>query len=259
MALGPENRYATATYQGRAADQAAIDEGLRQHMLRIYNYMATGLAVSGLVALAIAYTAVGAVFFDTVQGYTAQGQFVTVQQPTILGWIGMFAPLGLLLLALFAGRNWGAGATQAVYWAFVALQGIGLSLLFHIYVDSSIASVFFITATAFAGLSLYGYTTKRSLSGIGSFAIMGLIGIIVAAVVNIFLQSPMLQFIIAGAGVLIFSALIAYDTQRIKDEYVTYRMSGDAQTKAAVWSALSLYINFINLLQFLLYFLGNRE
>jgi hypothetical protein len=254
MALGPQNRYGAASYQGRAVDQAAIDEGLRQHMLRIYNYMSLGLAVSGLVALAIAYTAVGDIFFQRVM--TQAG---VAMQPTIFGWIGILAPLGILLLAMFAGRNWSARTIQGVYWAFVALQGIGLSILFHVYTDASIASVFFITAAAFAGLSLFGYTTKRSLSGIGSFAIMGLIGIIIASVVNIFLMSDMLQFIIAAAGVLIFSALIAYDTQRIKEEYVTTRVSGDAQTKVAVWNALALYINFINLLQFLLYFLGNRE
>ncbi len=257
MAIGPQNRYATYA-GGQAVDQAAIDEGLRAHMLRIYNYMATGLAISGLVALAVAYTALGDVFFNTVQGYTADGRFITVQQPTILGWIGIFAPLGILLVAAFAGRNWSAGATQAMYWAFVGLQGIGLSILFHTYTDASIASVFFITAAAFAGLSLYGYTTRRSLSGLGSFLIMGLIGLIIAAVVNIFLQSEMMQFVIAAAGVLIFSGLIAYDTQRIKEEYVA-GMHHDAQTRLAIWAALSLYINFINLMQFLLYFLGNRE
>lgn len=248
MAMGPYNRTASIP-RGRSMDQAQIDEGLRRHMLRIYNLMGTGLAISGLVALAIAYTAVGDIFFMRAQGMV---------QPTIFGWIGIFAPLGILLIGAFAGRNWSAATTQLMYWAFVSLQGIGLSILFHVYTDASIASVFFVTAAAFAGLSLYGYTTKRSLSGLGSFAIMGLIGIIIAGVVNIFLQSPMMQFIICAAGVLIFSALIAYDTQRIKEEYVE-SMGSDVQTKVAVWAALSLYINFINLMQFLLYFLGNRE
>jgi len=253
MAIGPQNRYATYA-GGQAVDQAAIDEGLRAHMLRIYNYMATGLAISGLVALAVAYTSLGEIFFAR-QAIPGGGVAI---QPTIFGWIGIFAPLGILLIAAFAGRNWSAGATQAMYWAFVALQGIGLSILFHTYTDASIASVFFITAAAFAGLSLYGYTTKRSLSGLGSFLIMGLIGLIIAAVVNIFLQSDMMQFVIAAAGVLIFSGLIAYDTQRIKEEYVA-GMERDTQTKLAIWAALALYINFINLLQFLLYFLGQRE
>lgn len=253
MALGPYNRTATLS-RGGSIDQAQIDEGLRQHMLRIYNYMCTGLVVSGLVALAIAYTPFGEVFFNRVY----QGDVLIAQSPNILGWIGIFAPIGILLIGAFAGRNWSAGATQAMYWAFVSLQGVGFSILFHVYTDASIVNVFFITAGAFAGLSIYGYTTKKSLSGIGSFAIMGLIGIIIAGIVNIFLQSDMLQFIIAGAGVLIFSALIAFDTQRIKEEYVE-SMGNEVQTKVAVWAALSLYLNFVNLMQFLLFFLGDRE
>ncbi len=249
MAWRPENRYATLAH-GRTIDQAAVDEGLRAHMLRVYNYMAAGLAVSGLVAAAITYTSFGAIFFQTnpLGGVS----------PTLLGWIGIFSPLIMMLVAMFAANKLSASATQTFYWAFVALQGIGLSILLHVYTPASVVQVFFITAAAFAGLSLYGYTTKRSLSGMGSFLIMGLIGIIIAGIVNIFLASPMLQFVIAAGGVLIFSGLIAYDTQRIKEEYVE-TMGHDVATKTAVWAALSLYLNFINLMQFLLYFLGNRE
>lgn len=252
MAFGPQNRF--ATWQGRTIDQAAIDVGLRQHMLRVYNLMATGLAISGLVAWLIASTAFGSVFFHVVPTYGGYG----VLRPTLLGYIGMFAPLGILLIASFTAQRMSAGATQAMYWAFVALQGIGLSVLLQAYTGASVVRVFFITAGAFAGLSLYGYTTRRSLSGFGSFLVMGLIGLVIASIVNIFLASNMLQFVIAAAGVLIFSGLIAYDTQRIKEEYVE-GMGREAATKTAVWAALSLYINFINLFQFLLYFLGNRE
>ena len=254
MALGPQNRYQAA--YARPIDQAQIDVGLRQYMLRVYNYMATGLAISGVVAWMIANVPAVTQIFFTV-GFTSTGQAAIM--PTTLGFIGMFAPLGLLLVAMFAGRNWGAGTIQGVYWAFVALQGIGLAIALMAYTGESVVRVFFITAGAFAGLSLYGYTTKRSLSRMGSFLIMGLIGLIIASIVNLFIFSDMLQFVIAAVGVLIFSGLIAWDTQRIKEEYISGLGGGDAETKAAVWSALALYISFLNLFQFLLYFLGNRE
>src|SRR5512143_3305389 len=162
MAFGPQNR--SATWQGRTIDQAAIDVGLRQHMLRVYNLMATGLAISGLVAWLIANTAFGTLFFHLVA--TPRG---VALQPTILGWIGMLAPIGLLLIASFRAQSMSAAGTQALYWAFVALQGIGLSVLLQAYTGESVVRVFFITAAAFAGLSLWGYTTRRSLSAFGSF------------------------------------------------------------------------------------------
>lgn len=250
MALGQPNRYTTAPY-GRTVDRAAIDVGLRQYMLRVYNYMATGLAISGLVAWIIANVpAVRQVFYTTVDG-----QVVGLSG---LGMIGMFAPLILLFGAMYAVRSAKASTVQAIYWAFVALQGIGLSLLLQVYTGESVVRVFFITAAAFAGLSLYGYTTKRSLSAFGSFLVMGLIGLVIASVVNIFLGSEGLQFVISAAGVLIFSGLIAYDTQAIKEMYVD-GMGQEVETKTAVMGALTLYISFLNLFQFLLYFLGNRE
>ncbi len=252
MAWSPQNRYG-AYAPTRTIDQGSVDEGLRAHMLRIYNLMAAGLVVSGAVAALIAFTSFGGLFFTEVHAYGYK--FV---QPTMLGWLGMFAPLVVLLIASFTAQRMSAATTQVMYWAFVALQGIGLSVLLHVYTAASVVQVFFITAAAFAGLSLYGYTTRRSLSGMGSFLIMGLVGIIIAGIVNVFLGSSMLQFVIAAAGVLIFAGLIAYDTQRIKEQYVE-NMGHEVAAKTSIWAALSLYLNFINLMQFLLYFLGNRQ
>lgn len=253
MAFGNQNPYATMARAG-TIDQAKIDEGLRTHMLSIYNYMATGLAISGLVAWLVAnIPAITAIFYTPVA--TPAG---VMMAPNILGMIAMFAPLGIILFGAFAMRNASAQATQIMYWALTVAMGVSLSMVLMVYTSESVVRVFFITAAAFGGLSLYGYTTKRSLSGMGSFLIMGLIGLILAVIVNMFLGSSMLQFIIAAAGVLIFSGLIAYDTQRLKEEYVA-GMTQEAATKSAVWGALSLYISFINLFQFLLYFLGQRE
>ncbi|HET8727401.1 MAG TPA: Bax inhibitor-1/YccA family protein [Alphaproteobacteria bacterium] len=250
MALGQQNRYATVN-RGRTIDRAEIDVGLRQHMLGVYNYMATGLAISGLVAWIIANVpAVRQVFYTTVEG-----QVVGLSG---LGMIGIFAPLALLFIGMFTMRTARASTVQALYWAYVALQGIGLSVLLQVYTGESVVRVFFITAAAFAGLSLYGYTTKRNLSAFGSFLMMGLIGLLIAMVVNIFVASSMLQFVISAAGVLIFAGLIAYDTQAIKEMYVD-GMDSEVQTKTSVMGAWMLYISFLNLFQFLLMFLGNRE
>jgi FtsH-binding integral membrane protein len=175
-----------------------------------------------------------------------------------LGHIAMWAPLVMLLVSAFAMRSPTANGMQAFYWAFVAVNGVGLSLLMLVYTGESLMRTFFITAAAFAALSLYGYTTRRSLSGFGSFLVMGLIGLLIAMVVNIFLASAMMQFVISAAGVLIFAGLTAYDTQRIKEQY-SATMGRDAETITAVWGALNLYITFLNLFQFLLMFLGNRE
>jgi FtsH-binding integral membrane protein len=233
------------------ADAAQIDVGLRAYMLRVYNLMASGLALSGIVAVMIDVVPAIRDLFYVTQGEQVVGL-------SLMGTIGMWSPLIVLFAAMFMIRSASATVLQGMYWLFVALQGIGLSLLLQIYTDASVVRVFFITAAAFAGLSLYGYTTKRNLSGMASFLIMGLFGILIAAVVNIFLASSMLQFIISAAGVLVFAGLTAYDTQRIKEEYSDL-MDGETMSKSATWGALSLYINFINLLQFLLYFLGNRE
>lgn len=233
------------------ASSAEIDEGLRKYMLSIYNYLTVGLVLSGFVAYVVANVpAVNAIFYQTVDGRLAGY--------TGLGMIAIFAPLGILLFASFGMRNASARATQIMYFLFTALQGIGLAVLLQIYTGESVARAFFVTAAAFGGLSLYGYTTRRNLSGFGSFLIMGLIGLIIASVVNIFLASAMMTFVISAAGVLIFAGLIAYDTQRLKNAYAE-GMGHESETKLVVWGALSLYINFINLMQFLLMFLGNRE
>ncbi len=242
-------QFARARTTARPA--AEVDAGLRSYMLRIYNYMASGLVLSGIVAMAVIYTPLAQVFYQV----TPAGQLAGLSG---LGMIAVFAPLGLLLIAMFAGQRMSATAVQGLYWAFVTLQGVSLSTLLLVYTGESVVRVFFITAGAFAALSLYGYTTKKDLSGFGKFLFMGLIGIVIAAVVNIFMQSAMMQFVISAIGVLVFSGLIAYDTQAIKERYYE-SMGADDQTKLAVFSALALYLNFINLMQFLLYFLGNRE
>ena len=267
MASNP-NQFRTAAVAGRAVDQAQLDEGLRKYMLSVYNYMATGLAISGLVAWVVAnIPAVTQIFFNVapLESIPAplHSQFITVGSfavggPNALGMIAMFAPLVMLFGAMFLMRQPRAGTAQAFYWAFVAINGIGLSVILLAYTGESVMRTFLITAAAFAGLSIFGYTTKKNLSGLGSFLIMGLIGLLLAMVVNIFLASDMLQFIISVAGVLIFAGLVAFDTQRIKNTY-SDNMGHDAETVTAVFGALSLYINFINLFQFLMMFLGQRE
>ena len=236
----------------RPADQATFDAGLRKHMLTVYNYLASGLTLSGIVALLIfTVPSINALFYAFNPATGTMGL-------TGLGMIGVFAPLGLLILAMFTFNRMSTGTAQVVYWAFVALQGIGLSILLYRYTGESVVRVFFITAAAFAALSLYGYTTKRSLSAFGSFLIMGVIGLLIALVVNMFVQSAAMMFVISAVGVLVFAGLIAYDTQRIKEQYAA-NWDGSTQTKVAIMGALGLYINFINLFQFLLMFLGNRE
>jgi FtsH-binding integral membrane protein len=235
----------------RPADQATFDVGLRKHMLTVYNYMASGLALSGIVAfLVYSNSSIAQLFYQ----FNAQGRLVGM---TGLGWIVTFAPLAMLFGSGMVMRGSRATA-QIFYWVFVTLMGISLTTILYRYTGVSVARVFFITAAAFAGLSLYGYTTKRSLSAMGSFLIMGLIGLVIAMIVNIFLQSPMMYFVISGLGVLIFSGLIAYDTQNLKEQYSANWDNGTAD-KIAIFGALGLYLNFINLFQFLLAFFGNRE
>jgi FtsH-binding integral membrane protein len=235
----------------RPADQATFDVGLRKHMLSVYNYMASGLALSGIVAFLVYSTpSIAQIFYQ----FNPQGRLVGMTMP---GWIVTFAPLAMLFASGMVMRG-SRGAAQAFYWVFVTLMGISLTTILYRYTGVSVARVFFITAAAFAGLSLYGYTTKRSLSAMGSFLMMGLIGLVIAMIVNIFLASPMMYFIISGLGVLIFAGLIAYDTQNLKEQYSANWDNGTAD-KVAIFGALGLYLNFINLFQFLLAFFGNRE
>jgi len=236
---------------GTVADQAAYDVGLRAHMLRVYNYMASGLALSGIVAYAVfASNDIAKLFFQVEGGF--------VVGMNILGWIAIFAPLGLLLLVSARAATMSVGAVQAVYWAVTALMGVSLSLVLFRYTGASVFRTFFITAAAFGALSLFGYTTKRDLSAVGKFLFMGLIGLILASLVNMFWPSGTMTFIISVAGVLIFSGLIAYDTQRIKDQYAE-AWGSDTAEKVAIFGALSLYLDFVNLFQFLMMFLGQRR
>ncbi len=244
-------------YQGAvpgAATAAGIDEGLRAYMLRVYNYMATGLVVTGAVAFAVINVpAISQLFFATVQS----GGF-TYTQLTMLGWVALFAPL--LFVWVFASRlhSMNPNTAQTLFWVYAGLMGLALAPIVAVYTSMSIAKVFFMTAGTFGAMSLYGYTTKRDLTKWGSFLFMGLIGIIIAMVVNIFLQSPALHFAISVIGVLVFVGLTAYDTQRIKSMYSAADGAAVA-TRKAIMGALQLYLDFVNLFLMLLMLFGNRE
>ncbi len=257
MAINPNNSYRTAqAYAGY--DSAALDAGLRSYMLRVYNWMASGLVLTGLIAYAIfAVPALHALFYTTQMN--AAGYMV--QAPTILSYIAIFAPLAFVLVLSFGVNKLSTTAVQALFWVFCGAMGASLTTIFMVYTGNSIAEVFFITAGTFAGTSLYGYTTGRNLASMGSFMMMGLIGIIIAMVVNMFLHSPAIQFAISILGVLIFTGLTAYDTQRIKADYMQFGSSyGTAMAgKRSVYDALQLYLNFINLFLFLLQLFGQRN
>lgn len=227
--------------------QAEIDQGLRAYMLKIYNYMALAVALTGITAMATANYAMSNPAF-------AQMLFVSP-----LKYVLFFAPFAFVLVLSFGINKLSTGAAQMIFWAFAAVMGVSLSSIFLVYTGGSIAQTFFVTAASFASLSLYGYTTKRSLSAMGSFLMMGLFGIIIAMVVNIFLQSSAMAFAINVIGVLIFAGLVAYDTQRIKHMYDQVSHSGELMARATIMGALSLYLDFINLFMFLLSFMGSRE
>ncbi|MDB5506978.1 MAG: hypothetical protein JWR75_1616 [Devosia sp.] len=234
------------TISARAGSAAAIDEGLRSYMLKVYNYMGLGLVVTGAVAF----------FFNQwVMSSEANMQLV---YGSPLQWVVMLAPLGFVLALSFGINKMSVGAAQLTFWGFAAVMGLSLSSIFSIYTDASIAKVFFITAGMFGAMSLYGYTTKRDLTAMGSFLTMGLFGIIIAMVVNIFLQSSALEFIISAVGVLIFVGLTAYDTQKIKEGY-SESHGADVLAKGAIMGALSLYLDFINLFMMMLRLFGNRD
>jgi uncharacterized protein len=227
---------------GGALGKAGVyDMGLRKHMLSIYNYMASGVLLSGIVALLFAQS-----------GMAAQ------VMATPLKWLIILAPLGFVFGMSFGANRMQTATLQAMFWGFCVAMGLSMSTIFLVYTGASIATTFFATAGAFAGLSLVGYTTKKDLSGMGSFMIMGLIGILIAMVINIFLQSSGLQLAISILGVLIFAGLTAYDTQRLKNEYAMLAGTEFAG-KAVVMGALSLYLDFINMFQFLLAFMGDRR
>ena len=235
-----------------ASADMSVDAGLRGFMLGVYNKLALGLVVAGVLAYVTGNVPeVQRLLF--VQG--ADGRIGL----TMLGLIIQFSPLVMLFGSMFFMKNPTAGGVNLLYWAVVSTIGAGLGILFLRYTGGSLASTFLITAAAFGGLSLFGYVTKRDLSPIGTFLIMGVIGLIIAMVVNIFLQSQLMYLIISGVGVLIFSGLIAFDTQRLKMTY--YQLGGDKQAMgvATGFGALNLFINFVNLFQFLLAFTGGRR
>ncbi|MFI0395219.1 Bax inhibitor-1/YccA family protein [Paracoccus jiaweipingae] len=246
---------------GTSARQAEIDMGLRAYMNKVYGLMAVGMLVTALAAWGISTLALSA---DPTPYALGNGHYLTEFGKTLylspLKWVVMFAPL-LVVFAFGAALNRLSvqGATLLFY-GFAALMGISISWIFAAYTSFSIVQTFLVTAIAFAGLSLYGYTTKRDLSGLGTFLMMGLIGLIVASIVNIFLQSSAMQFAISVIGVLIFAGLTAYDTQSIKNTYLQLAHSdSDFLGKSAIMGALKLYLDFLNLFMFLLQFMGNRD
>ena len=251
---------------GRAAgrtDAATVDAGLRAYMLRIYNYMSIGLAITGLAALGIYLAAVTTDPAATAYHFRnlSLTSFGYAMYFSPLKWLFMLAPLAMVF-ALSAGITRMRPATaQMMFWVFSALMGVSMSSIFLVYTHTSIVRVFFITAATFGALSLYGYTTKRDMTGIGSFLIMGLFGVVIASLVNLFLASSALQFFISVIGVLVFAGLTAYDTQRLKNDYIYGYASqgGDIAERAAITGALSLYLNFINLFTLLLQLLGQRD
>ncbi|MFK7903217.1 MAG: Bax inhibitor-1/YccA family protein [Nitratireductor sp.] len=234
---------------GRTSERAGVeyDAGLRSYMMRVYNYMSIGLALTGLVAMGTAALA------------QSNPAVANLLYNTPLKWVIMFAPLGFIFFLGAKMHTMSASTAKMTFWAFATIMGISMSAIFLVFTGASIAQTFFVTAAAFGGLSLYGYTTKRNLSGMGSFLVMGVIGLIIASVVNIFLASSALHFAISAIGVLIFAGLTAYDTQKIKGMYDQVAGNEELMGRTAIMGALSLYLDFVNMFQFLLSFLGNRE
>ncbi|NRD89101.1 hypothetical protein C8024_06030 [Sphingopyxis sp. BSNA05] len=239
----PRTTFGQAPVGTAPQTQVAFDAGLRSYMLKVYNYMASGVLLTGIVAMLFASSGLAQ---DIMFGGGP------------LKWVIMLSPLAIVFAMSFGQNKFSTFTLQAMFWGFAALMGMSMSTIFLVYTGASIAQTFFATAAAFLGLSLYGYTTKKDLSGWGSFLIMGVVGILVAMVINIFLQSSMMQLVISAIGVLVFAGLTAYDTQRIKSMYA-YVAGTDMVGKTVVLSALSLYLDFINMFQFLLYFMGGRE
>ncbi|WP_084582738.1 Bax inhibitor-1/YccA family protein [Sphingomonas azotifigens] len=240
-----------ATVSARAA---AHDAGLRSYMLSVYNYMLSGVLLTGIVALAFGKVdALQRVLFQVVE--TSRGLSL---QPTLLGWVVMISPLAIVFAMSFGQNRMSEGTLKALFFAYAGLLGASLSTIFVTYTDMSIAQVFFGTAAGFGALSLYGYTTKKDLSGFGTFLIIGLVGLLVASVVNLFLQSSMMSLVISAVGVLIFAGLTAYDTQKIKSIY-SYVAGTREQGKVAIMGALNLYLDFINMFLFLLRLFGSSR
>ncbi|MEJ7927331.1 Bax inhibitor-1/YccA family protein [Sphingobium sp. AN641] len=224
-----------------AASSAAFDAGLRSYMLSVYNYMASGVLLTGLVAMLF-----------------ASSSYAVPVLTSPLRWVIMLSPLAIVFAMNMGLNRFSTGALQGMYWAFAVLMGLSMSSIFLVFTGVSIAQTFFATAAAFAGLSLWGYTTKKDLSGFGTFLVMGVVGLLVAMLINIFLKSTVLQLAISAIGVLIFAGLTAYDTQRIKSLYA-HVAGSDMAGKVVIMGALSLYLDFINMFTFLLNFMGSRD
>ncbi|WOK36322.1 Bax inhibitor-1/YccA family protein [Sphingomonas sp. C3-2] len=242
MANWSDPRTTAAPYPSQAGTRdAAFDAGLRSYMLSVYNYMASGVLLTGVVALLFANSGLAA-------------QVLT----TPLRWVIMLAPLGFVMVLSFGINRLSTAAAQGLFWAFAVVMGLSMSSIFLVFTGTSIAQTFFATAAAFVGLSLFGYTTKKDLSAFGTFLIMGVVGLLVASVLNIFLKSGTLTLVISAVGVLLFAGLTAYDTQRIKSMYA-YVAGTDMVGKTVIMGALSLYLDFVNMFQFLLSFMGSRD
>ena len=233
----------------------ATDEGLRAYMLKVYNYMATGILLTGIIALLTFKTSVVTDDSGTIVGLTQIGNAIYLSG---LKWIVMLAPLGVVFYMSFGISKMSASKAQTTFWVFASLMGLSLSSILLVYTGLSVTRVFFICSATFGAMSIYGYTTKRDLTKLGSFLMMGLIGIIIASLVNIFLKSSMMYFVISILGVLIFVGLTAYDTQKIKNMYQSSD-TGELMGKKAVMGALTLYLDFINLFIMLLRLFGQRR
>jgi FtsH-binding integral membrane protein len=248
--------YDNRLIRGAATASDTVDAGLRAHMLRVYNYMVGALTLTGLVAYVVANTpTLLNLFFHQV--VTANGGVGI--SPTILGYVVMFAPLALVFFLSFRIMQMSQAAAQATFWTYAALTGASLASILIVYTGASVATTFFVTAATFGAMSLWGYTTKRDLTGMGNFLFMGLIGILIASVVNMFFHNGAVNFVISVLGVVIFTGLTAWDTQKIKNTY--YQLGGDVAVagKAAIMGALALYLDFLNIFLFLLRFMGNRR
>jgi uncharacterized protein len=244
-----------------ARTAAQVDQGLRSFMLGVYNHMVLGLAISAVVALGINMAAVADSPAEAVarMGGVPLTAFGRALYGTPLMWVVALAPLAFIFLFSFRMERMSAASARTTFLAFAAVMGASLSTLLIRYTGASVVQVFFITAASFGALSLWGYTTRRSLSGMGSFLVMGLFGLIIASLVNLFVASSALQFAISVIGVLIFAGLTAYDTQKLKEMYLHGNYDGEAAAKVSIFGALTLYLDFINMFQFLLALFGSRN
>jgi uncharacterized protein len=253
-------------------DAAVIDAGLRAYMLRVYNYMALGLVITGVAAVVVYMlavtgdaTAAAKILRAGIEGpvrITGTTYLTTIGYALFVSpvkWLIILSPLAFILVLSFGIERMRPATAQLLFWLFAALIGVSLSSIFFVYTHTSITRVFFITAATFGALSLWGYSTNRDLSDFGSFLLMGLFGVVIAGLVNLLLQSSLLQWVVSVVGVLVFAGLTAWDTQRLKSEYIYSAMNGEVMDRAAIRGALSLYLDFINLFTLLLQLLGERE